>query len=51
MAPVRVQAAAPSQRITPTRSSYNGPGVTVSQELLDLAGFPNDQRVGYVNVR
>jgi hypothetical protein len=49
--PARVWTAAPSQRITPTRSSYQGPGVTMSQELLDLAGFPEDQQIGFVNVR
>ena len=49
--PARVRTAAPSQRITPTRSSYHGPGVTMSQELLDLAGFPEDQQIGFVQVR
>ncbi len=49
--PVRVQAAAPSQRITRAPSSYHGPGVTMSRELFELAGFPEDQQVGYVSVR
>jgi hypothetical protein len=49
--PVRAPASGSSQRITEKRPSGNGPGITMSQELFELAGFPNDQRVGYVNVQ
>ncbi len=49
--PVRVQAAAPSPRLTGAPASYHGPGLTMSRELLDLAGFSEDQSIAYVNVR
>jgi hypothetical protein len=41
----------PARRIEPRRPAYNGPGITVSRELFNKAGFPNDQQVGYVNIR
>ncbi len=50
MDPAGAPALASSPRIAARRSSY-GPGVTMSRELFELAGFGNDQQVGYVNVR
>jgi len=49
--PVPAPATAPARRGEPRQPAYIGPGVTMSRELYDLAGFPNDQQVGYVNVR
>jgi hypothetical protein len=49
--PAPAPASSPARRGEPGRPSYIGPGVTMSRELYDLAGFPNDQQVGYVNVR
>lgn len=54
-APTPAPAAAPvstsARRVEPKSAAYNGPGITMSRELYDLAGFPNDQQVGYVNIR
>jgi hypothetical protein len=46
-----VPACAPARRTEPKRAAYHGPGITMSRELFELAGFPNDQQVGYVNIR
>jgi len=46
-----VPRSAPARRVEPRRPAYEGPGITMSRELYDLAGFPNDQQVGYVNIR
>jgi hypothetical protein len=43
--------AAPARRTAPKRPAYERPGITMSRELFELAGFPNDQQVGYVNIR
>jgi hypothetical protein len=52
-APTAAQVAAciRPRRVEPKRAAYNGPGITMSRELFEMAGFPNDQQVGYVNVR
>jgi len=42
---------APARRGGPQAPDYNGPGITMSRELYDLAGFGNDQQVGHVIVR
>ena len=42
---------APARRVEPKRPAYDGPGITMSRELYNLAGFANDQQVGYVNIR
>lgn len=39
------------RRPAPARPSQDGPGISMSRELFDLAGYPNDQQVGYVNIR
>jgi hypothetical protein len=44
-------AAPGTRRVEPRRPTSSGPGITMSQELLDMAGFSNDQEVGYVQVR
>jgi hypothetical protein len=45
-------ASTPARRAPqPRRPSYNSPGITMSQELFDMAGFSNDQAVGYVQIR
>jgi hypothetical protein len=49
-APARITAA-PARRTAPPRPAYERPGITMSRELFELAGFPNDQQVGYVNIR
>ncbi len=49
--PVGAPAPGASPRMAQKRVSYNGPGVTTSQELFELAGFPSDQQVGYVSIR
>ena len=46
-----VPASTRARRAEPKGAPYNGPGITMSRELYDLAGFPNDQQVGYVQVR
>jgi len=46
-----IPAPASGRRGEPKQPAYLGPGITMSRELYDLAGFPNDQQVGYVNVR
>ncbi len=49
--PARSPASASGRRDEPKPPDYIGPGVTMSRELYDLAGFANDQQVGYVTVR
>jgi hypothetical protein len=49
--PARGLAGTPPRRTEPRRPAYEGPGITVSRELMDMAGFPSDQQVGYVNIR
>ncbi len=49
--PVPAPASGPARRGEPKQPAYLRPGITMSRELYDLAGFPNDQQVGYVNVR
>jgi hypothetical protein len=51
MVPARGPTSAPACRAAPQAPDYNGPGITMSRELYDLAGFGNDQQVGYVTVR
>jgi len=46
-----VPAGAPARRLEPKRPPYDGPGITMSRELFDMAGFPNDQQVGYVHIQ
>lgn len=46
-----VPASTPARRVEPKSAAYNGPGITMSRELYDLAGFSNDQQVGYVQIR
>jgi hypothetical protein len=41
----------PARRSGARAPDYNGPGITMTRELYDLAGFDNDQQVGYVTVR
>jgi hypothetical protein len=45
------RASTPARRVEPKAAAHNGPGITMSRELYDLAGFPNDQQVGYVNIQ
>jgi len=49
--PARPPAVAPARGGTPRAPDYTGPGVTMSRELYDLAGFGNDHQVGYTTVR
>jgi hypothetical protein len=49
--PARPSASAPARGGAPKAPDYTGPGITMSHELYDLAGFGNDQQVGYVTVR
>jgi hypothetical protein len=49
--PARGPTSAPARGAAPPAPDYNGPGITMSRELYDLAGFGNDQQVGYVTVR
>ena len=49
--PVPAPASASARRVEPRQPACIGPGITMSRELYDLAGFPNDQQVGYVTVR
>ena len=49
--PAATPAPAQARRIEPKRPSYDGPGITMSRELFEMAGFPNDQQVGYVNIK
>jgi hypothetical protein len=51
VAPASVPAPAKTRRADSKRPTYSGPGITMSRELFELAGFPNDQQVGYVNIR
>ena len=51
MRPASAQAPAPARRAQPRRPVCKGPGITMSRELFNLAGFPNDQEVGYVSIR
>jgi len=46
-----VGAPALARRVQPRAPDYAGPGITMSRELYDLAGFANDQQVGFVTVR
>jgi hypothetical protein len=48
-APVR--AATGARRVEPRQPAQSGPGITMSQELFDMAGFSNDQQVAYVSIR
>jgi len=42
----------PAQQVRQTsRPAPKSPGITMSRELFELAGFPNDQQVGYVSIR
>ena len=41
----------PARRADPRRATYYGPGITMSRELFEMAGFPNDQEVGYVQIQ
>jgi hypothetical protein len=50
-APCSVRASTPTRRVEPRRPARNGPGITMSRELFEKAGFPNDQQVGYVVIR
>ncbi len=51
MVPARAPTVAPMRRAEVKPPDYTGPGISMSRELYDLAGFDNDQQVGYVNVR
>ncbi|MCU0915754.1 MAG: hypothetical protein MUC88_14500 [Planctomycetes bacterium] len=46
-----VSAAVPPRRPPARRPAYQRPGIPISRELFEMAGFPNDQQVGYVNIR
>ena len=46
----RALAAIPPRRGEARRPVHEGPGITMTQKLFDMAGFPNDQQVGYVNI-
>jgi hypothetical protein len=41
----------PARRGGAQAPDYSGPGITMTRELYDLAGFDNDQQVGHINVR
>jgi hypothetical protein len=49
--PGRAPVPGPTRGVAPQAPDYDGPGITMSRELYDLAGFGNDQQVGYINVR
>jgi hypothetical protein len=49
--PAAPPASAPARRGGAQAPDYSGAGISMSRELYDLAGFGNDQQVGYVNVR
>ncbi len=49
--PGRAPVPGPTRGAAPQAPDYNGSGISMSRELYDLAGFGNDQQVGYVNVR
>ncbi len=51
LVPARAPTVAPGRRGEVKPPDYTGPGISMSRELYDLAGFDNDQEVGHVNVR
>ncbi len=50
-APAPARTGPATARVEPRQLAHSGPGITMSQELFDMAGFANDQEVGYVNIR
>ena len=42
---------APAHRAQTRPPAHKGPGITMSRELYNMAGFPNDQEVGFVSIR
>jgi len=50
-APRSVPASTPARHVESRRPARIGPGISMSRELFEKAGFQNDQQVGYVIIR
>jgi len=50
-APTPAPVPARARHVEPAPPSDEGPGITMSRELFEMAGFPPDRHVGYIRIR